>query len=57
MSICYFSAQKKGQAVSEDQKGLRFFAEYYISTARKNGQNVMGSLVNAFQGKPFISET
>ncbi|KUO71448.1 MAG: transposase [Desulfosporosinus sp. BRH_c37] len=54
--------QKLRQKISgcfRGSKGAKVFSRIrsYISTARKHGQNVMGSLVNAFQGNPFVPET
>ena len=41
------------------QTGAEQFARIrgYISTARKNGQNILGAIKDALLGKPFIPET
>ena len=54
--------QKLRQKISgcfRGSKGAKVFCRIrsYISTARKNGQNVMVALGNAFQGNPFIPGT
>lgn len=50
--------KKKVSGTFRSQYGLKFFCRIrsYISTVKKNGQDILESIINAFHGKPFLPD-